>query len=139
MNGADATAGRRPFQDRLPDEAYARMALVLRIGLGAALALFLGAMAAYLIHHPHATYAASEANPSQGLLSLPGLAGGLVAGSPVAYLTLAVLVLVATPIVRVLSGLYYFQRAGERTIAAIALAVFLLLLFGLFVLGPLVR
>ncbi|MGP8077628.1 MAG: DUF1634 domain-containing protein [Thermoplasmata archaeon] len=139
MTGATATGAVPPARDRLPDEAYERMALVLRVGLVASLAIFLGAIGTYLALHPRAGWSSSEANPSGGFLNLPGLASGLAGGSPVAFLTLAVLLLVATPLVRVLSGLYYFQRGGERALAGIALTVFVLLLFGLLVLGPWVR
>jgi uncharacterized membrane protein len=124
---------------RLPDAAYSRMALVLRVGLGTAVVLLLGALFGYFALHPGARWSASAPNLARQYLSVPALLGGLGAGNPVAYLTLGLLVLVATPIVRVLSGLYYFERNGEATMTSIALAVFLMLLFGLFVLGPLVR
>jgi uncharacterized membrane protein len=128
-------------EDRtLPPSAYLRMAIVLRVGLFASLALLIGALAAYLLIHPAAmSGAAISSNPILQFLNLPGLAGGLGAGNPAAYLTLGLLVLVATPIVRVASGFYYFRRGGERTMAGVTLAVILMLLFGLLVLGPLVR
>lgn len=128
-----------PPVHRLSEEAYPRMAWILRIGLFASLAVFLGAIADYLARHPHAVWSGTEANPSAAYLTVPGLFGGLAAGAPVAYLTLGILLLVATPLARVLSGLYYFERDGESSIAAVALTVFLMLLFGLFVVGPLIR
>ncbi len=45
----------------------------------------------------------------------------------------------ATPIVRVASGFYYFRRGGERTMAAITLTVLALILFGILVFGPFVK
>ena len=123
----------------LPDAAYARMALVLRVGLLASLLCFLAAIVAHVLLHPGAQWIPAEGNPSRAFLSPGGLAHGLAAGSTVAFLTLGILLLVATPLVRVLSGLYYFERNGERTIASIAAAVFLMLVVGLFVLGPLIR
>jgi len=125
--------------DRIPDIAYRRMALVLRIGLTASLLVFLGGIIAHLALHPGAAWSPTESNPSLTYLNPAGLARGLASGATAAYLTLAILLLVATPLVRVFAGLYYFERHGERTIAAIALAVFLMLLFGLFVLGPWIR
>lgn len=115
------------------------MALILRIGLVASLVAFVGSLTAYLALHPSASYEPNAPNTSRAFLNLPGLLGGLAAGSPGAFLTLGVLLLVATPIVRVASGLYYFQRDGERTMAAIALTVLVLLVLGLVVLGPLIR
>ena len=129
---------RTPGPD-LPPEAYRRMAGVLRAGLAAALIAFVAGLVADLALRASSRWSPGAANPYRGYLSPAGLAAGLAAGAPVAYLTLAVLLLVATPLARVCTGLYYFERHGERAIAAIALAVFLLLLFGLFLLGPLVR
>lgn len=124
----------------LPETAYVRMALVLRAGLLLALAILGGALAAYVVIYPNAdSSSVLGRNPILGYLSLAGLATGLASGSVVAYLTLGLVVLVATPIVRVLSGFYYFRRAGEREMSAITFAVFALLLVGLFVIGPLVR
>jgi uncharacterized membrane protein len=129
-----------PSGDRaLPPSAYARMGRVLWTGLVISLVLLAGAIVAELVEQPRAIYEGAESNPSRGYLTIDGLAAGLAAGAPVAYLTLGVLCLVATPFVRVAAGFYYFRRGGERTMAAITLIVLVLLLFGLLVLGPLVR
>ena len=139
MGVTDAAPTPPPSRERIPEEAYARMAVVLRVGLALSLLVFLSALTAYLALHPHAAWTSSASDVWRPYLSFLGLLGGLRAGSPVAYLTLGILLLVATPLVRVLSGLYYFEKGGERAMAGIALTVFLLLLFGLFVLGPLIR
>jgi len=123
----------------LPPAAYARMARVLWVGLFLSLALLAGGIVAELVEHPNAVYQSFESNPSRGYLSAGGLAAGLAAGAPVAYLTLGALGLVATPFVRVAAGFYYFRRGGEPGMAAITAIVLALLLFGLLVLGPLVR
>jgi uncharacterized membrane protein len=78
-------------------------------------------------------------NPILGYLSFPGLGSGLASGAVEAFLTLGLVVLVATPIVRVLSGFYYFRRGGERAMTMITLVVLVMLLVGLLVIGPLVR
>jgi len=124
----------------LPPEAYVRMAFVLRLGLVLSLAILGGGLVAYVATHPGISSASilSE-NPILSYLSLGGLASGLASGSIEAYLTLGLVVLVATPIIRVLSGFYYFRRAGERSMTAITLGVFALLLVGLLVIGPYVR
>lgn len=125
---------------RLPPAAYARMTFVLRVGLGLSLAILGGGLIAYLLSHPGGSSSSVlSGNPILGFLSLQGLASGLGAGNVGAFLTLGLVVLVATPIVRVLSGLYYFRQAGERTMTGITLGVFLLLLVGLLIIGPYVR
>ena len=129
-----------PAVHRLPDEAYVRMAFVLRIGLGLALAILGGGIVAYLVANPNeGSQSVLSSNPILGYLSLPGLASGLATGSIGAVLTLGLIVLVATPIVRVVSGLYYFRKAGERAMTGITLTVLVLLLLGLLVIGPYVR
>jgi uncharacterized membrane protein len=125
---------------RIPPAAYSRMTLVLRGGLISSLAVLAVALGVYLVEEPSVTSQGTiGSNPALRYLSLNGLAGGLGSGSPAAYLTLGVLVLVATPVVRVLSGFYYFQRGGERAMAGLTITVFALLLVGLLVIGPLVR
>jgi uncharacterized membrane protein len=126
-----------PTRTELPVAAYERMTLVLRVGLYVSVAVLLASLAAYLLLHPGATSGeAIASNPILGYLGLTGLARGLVAGTPASYLTLGLLVLVATPVVRVISGCYYFERNGERTMALVTFAVLVLLLVGLLVIGP---
>jgi uncharacterized membrane protein len=129
-----------PAVEPLPPEAYARMTLILRLGLGLSLALLVGGLAAYIVHYPGSTSGSVLAgNPILRYLNLPGLVGGLLSGSVESYLTLGLVALVATPLVRVLTGCYYFQKAGERTMTWITLTVLVLLLVGLLVIGPGVR
>lgn len=129
-----------PSVQPLPDEAYARMALILRLGLGISLAILGGGLVAYILAYPGASSSSIlSTNPILGYLSLGGLAAGLARGSIEAVLTLGLIALIAVPVVRVLTGLYYFRRAGEREMTAITFAVFALLLIGLLVIGPYVR
>jgi uncharacterized membrane protein len=124
-------------EHRLSPNAYVRMTLVLRAGLGLAVAILLGAVLAYLVTYPNASsQAILAANPILRYLSPGGLVQGLVGGHREAYLTLGLLVLLATPIVRVATGAYYFYRDGEREMAAVTTTVFVLLLVGLIVIGP---
>jgi uncharacterized membrane protein len=125
---------------RLPPQAYRNIVLSLRAGLVAALVILLGGIIAYVALHPGSTSGEIlSSNPIASFLTVDGLARGLAHGSPEAFLTLGVLALVATPIVRVVTGFYYFERGGERTMAGITLVVFVLLLFALLVFGPFVR
>ena len=135
-SGSSGAVAVRP----LPPEAYVRMAQVLRVGLGLALAILAGGLVAYVVTQPEASSSSVlSQNPILSFLSLGGLVSGLASGSIDAFLTLGLLVLVATPILRVLSGFYYFRAAGERAMTAITFAVFVLLLVGLLVIGPYVR
>ena len=140
MSAASLPATEPPAVKPLPPEAYVRMTLVLRLGLGISLAILGGGIVAYLLLNPGVS--SSEVlsnNPILGYLSLPGLGSGLAAGSVSAVLTLGLIVLVATPILRVVSGLYYFRKVGERAMTGITFAVLILLLLGLLVIGPHVR
>ncbi|MGA8711050.1 MAG: DUF1634 domain-containing protein [Thermoplasmata archaeon] len=129
-----------PAVKPLPLEAYLRMTLVLRVGLGVALAILGVGIVAYTLENPNASSSSVlTSNPILSYLSLEGLASGLASGAVGAFLTLGLIVLVATPIVRVLSGLYYFRQAGERTMTMITFAVFVLLIVGLLAIGPYVR
>jgi len=124
----------------LPPEAYTRMSLVLRAGLLVALVILAAGVIAYLVVNPAADSSSVIGhNPILEYLGLVALGQGLASGSVVAYLTLGLIALVATPVLRVLSGLYYFRRGGEREMTAVTFTVFVLLLVGILVVGPLVR
>ncbi|MGI0129788.1 MAG: DUF1634 domain-containing protein [Thermoplasmata archaeon] len=124
----------------LPESAYRRTTAVLRLGLVASLTALIGALGAYLLLHPGASSSnAIASNPIAGYLSLAGLAHGLAAGAPEAYLTLGIFILIATPIARVLVGIYFFRRGHETEMTAVTIAVLVLLLVGIFVVGPWVR
>lgn len=124
----------------LPAEAYARMAAVLRVGLLAAVALLAASLAALLVRSAGSAAGAWVSdNPLTRYLDVRGLAHGLAAGTPEAYLTLGALVLIATPVVRVVTGTYSFFRHGEVRMGGLTATVLALLLIGLLVVGPLVR
>ena len=125
---------------QLPDEAYRRTTRVLRVGLLSSLAILAGGLAAYLLRHPGgASGPAISSNPIVQYLSLGGLYHGLLTGAPEAYLALGIFVLIATPILRVAAGAYYFHRGHERQMAAVTLTVLFLLVVGVLVIGPLLR
>lgn len=124
----------------LPAEAYRRMTLVLRLGLGLALAILTVGFVAFVAMNSGLSWSAVvSTNPILNYLSFPGLASGLASGSIPAYLTLGLIVLVATPIVRVVSGCYYFEKAGEHAMTAITFTVLVLLLVGILLIGPYIR
>jgi uncharacterized membrane protein len=116
------------------------MAFVLRIGLVLSLALLAVGVVLYVWLNPRETFAGVLSNnPILSYLSFPALASGLAGESVSALLTLGLIVLVATPVMRVASGLYSFGKVGDRAMTGIAFAVLALLLLGVLVIGPLVR
>lgn len=128
-----------PFRE-LPAEAYVLMSWVLRAGLLIASAFLLGALVMFFAQHPAAQLSVLlGTNPISGYLSPASLGRGIVSGHPQAYLTLGVLVLVVTPLGRVLTGCWYFLHNEEREMALVSGTVLALLLFGLLVLGPFLR
>jgi uncharacterized membrane protein len=113
------------------------MSSVLRAGLLVAIAILAAGLVAFVLKHPGATsQSVLASNPILQYLGVTGLLSGLAAGSVEAYLTLGLIVLLATPILRVASGFYYFRRGHEREMAGISFTVLALLLFGILVLGP---
>jgi uncharacterized membrane protein len=128
------------YRPQLPEAAYRTMSVVLRAGLGISLTILVASLVLYLYQNPAVGFASTlSSNPIAPYLTAAGLAHGLATGQPAAFLTLGVYVLVATPVVRVLSGVYYFERGRERTMTLVTTTVLVLLLLGLFVLGPLIR
>jgi uncharacterized membrane protein len=116
------------------------MAGVLRVGLVGALVI-LGVAAAVLVARVPGSGSGGwiATNPLVRYLDPRPLAAGLAQGAPEAYLTVGVYALVATPVVRVVTGIYAFAGHKERRMAALSVAVLAFLLVGLFVVGPLVR
>jgi uncharacterized membrane protein len=124
----------------LPSSAYARMTAVLRGGLTVSLVLLLAALAAYLAENPGATPSSTLAsNPIAPYLSPSGLAHGLAAADPSAFLALGLFALIATPVLRVVTGFYYFRQGRERTMTIVTGSVLFLLLLGILVIGPLIH
>jgi uncharacterized membrane protein len=116
------------------------MTTVLRAGLALSLLLLGGGVVVYLLENPGLSSSSVLANnPILNYLSWSGLGAGLASGSVSAVLTLGLIVLVATPILRVVSGLYFFGKVGDRTMTAITGTVLMLLLLGILVIGPYVR
>ena len=140
MNETLSTVRGPIYLHPLPPVAALTMTRLLRIGLAIALAILFGALVAFGIENPTASSSSVIANnPITNYLTIGGMASGLLSGAPEAYLTLGILTLLAVPIARVLAGFYFFHHNGEIVVARITLAVFVLLMLGLVVFGPLIR
>jgi uncharacterized membrane protein len=124
----------------LGPEVFVTMTRLLRAGLLLALTTLAIFAVVYVIGNPSEDSAqVLSNNPVRMYLTASGLASGLLHLQVEAYLTLGVLFLIATPVARVLAGAFIFRANRERTMTGITLAVFAMLLIGLFLVGPLVR
>lgn len=70
-------------------------------------------------------------------LSLSALGAGIAHGTAVSVLQLGMLILIATPITRVVASVMLFLREKDIQYVGITLLVLSMLLFALFVIGPL--
>jgi len=124
----------------LPAGAYRRMAGVLRAGLLLSVAIMVVSLAV-LLDRSGGTVAASwvSNNPLRHDIDPRALWAELAGGNPEGYLTLGVYALVATPVVRVVTGIREFALHRERRMVLVSTAVLGMLLVGLLVVGPLVR
>jgi uncharacterized membrane protein len=77
-----------------------------------------------------------SSNYGRPTLDLGVLVSGVAAGSPLFVLQLGLLILLATPVVRVFASIILFAAERDRTYVAITLLVFGILLFSIFVVGP---
>jgi len=138
VNGlAGAGPTPEPESHDLPAEAYTTMTLVLRVGLVLALAVLGAFVVLYIALHPERSFSSVlSSNPVAIYVTPRGLAAGLFGLHVEAFLTIGILLLIATPVSRVFTGFYYFHRQRQLALSKVTLIVFLLLLLGLFVLGP---
>lgn len=116
------------------------LTLVIRSGLLIAFVLLLVSLVVYTYHYSGEGEAGLVGtNPIENYLSVPGLIDGLLALHVEAFMTLAIVVLALTPVAGVFTGLYHMHRRGDRELAMISTTVFILLMLGLFVIGPLLK
>lgn len=108
---------------------------VLRAGVTASLILIVAGTVVSFIHHPDylRSLIALErlTQPGSAPHSIPEVAAGLAAGHGQAIVALGLLVLLATPVIRVALSLVLFFRDRDRTFAALTLVVLALLLLSL--------
>jgi uncharacterized membrane protein len=78
-----------------------------------------------------------SANFGKPTLSPSALLAGVGRGSAVAVLQIGLLILIATPITRVAASVLLFLRERDLAYLGITLLVLVMLLFALFVVGPL--
>lgn len=112
--------------------------VLLRCGTFGSLAIMLLGAIVTLAQHPeyidHGGGLAAIREPHAVARSLPAMFAGLSRGEGGAIMLLGLLLLVATPVARVLISALAFLRLGDRTFAALTTLV-LLLLIASFLLG----
>ncbi|PIR15498.1 MAG: hypothetical protein COV48_14040 [Elusimicrobia bacterium CG11_big_fil_rev_8_21_14_0_20_64_6] len=96
------------------DSASAAVSRTLTVGVGASMTLMAGGLALALLHGGPLP---ADATP------LPVLGTALRAGEPVAFMSLGLMILLATPAVRVLVLTWQFARRREWVFVVVSLTV----------------
>ena len=120
-----------------PDSMNTIISKVLRYGvlLSAAVivvgTVLLGAHEAFSQSGSFLNYNPNQVPHGSFPVTFNGLAAGLISGSPIAIIELGVLLLLATPVSRVLFSVFLFAAEHNRTYVYITLTVLTLLLFSM--------
>ncbi|HWE53750.1 MAG TPA: DUF1634 domain-containing protein [Bryobacteraceae bacterium] len=111
----------------------ASMGVLLRNGVITCCAVMVAGAVLYLVRHGNeqASYAKFHGEPP-ALESIRGVLGQVRAGSARGIIQLAALLMIATPVLRVVIAVFDFARMKDWKFTAISLAVLGLLAFGLF-------
>jgi len=106
---------------------------VLRTGVLTAAAVVLLGGIFYLVRYGASTpnYSSFQ-GASSDLRSVSGIIGDVLAGSSQGVIQLGLVLLIATPVMRVALALIGFARQGDRTYMVVSLTLLLLLLYSLF-------
>lgn len=109
-----------------------RMGLLLRWGVILAYAVMLIGAGIYIKRHgtEHPSYAAFHDEPAP-LRSVPGILTSVRAVSGRGIIQLGCLIMIATPVMRVLFAAWAFARQRDWLYVAVSLTVFALLVLGL--------
>jgi uncharacterized membrane protein len=129
-----------PVDASFPPSSYERMSLLLRSGVLGFFVLATVGMIAGLLTNPSETVSDLLAsNPSAQYGTVGAFLGRLFGFAPDAIVVLGIFILIAVTIGRVVLAVADFYRGRERVLGMVSLVVVLLLLVGLFVVGPFVR
>lgn len=109
------------------------IAELLRAGVLAAALVVIGGAIPYLGFHPWArvSYRTFHGEPPQ-LKTVHGVAGAAFSGNVLAVMQFGLLILIATPIARVLFSVFAFAVEGDRMYVLFTLVVLAVLLYSLF-------
>ena len=134
MNGSLSPGVLRDkLQEWLDQRIEIVLAQLLRIGVLTAAVVVLAGAALYLAGHArdHADYRTFHAEPEQ-LRSVHGVVQAAWDGQVTGILQLGLLLLIATPIARVIFSVFAFALEGDRMYVAFTLIVLAVLLYSLF-------
>lgn len=118
-----------PIDDAIIDE---RISILLRIGTYLSATVIVVGEALLLLHDPYSKtdFHQFHGQPSY-LTSLQGIASSAIHGSPRAIIQSGLLLLIATPIARVVFAVIAFALQRDKLYVGISVIVLLTLLYGL--------
>jgi uncharacterized membrane protein len=128
----------RPTLPQADDQTLQRiLGQVLRTGVLAAAVVVVVGAAIYLLRHGAEAprYEVFHGEPSD-LCSVGGIIGDVAKGSGRGIIQLGLLLLIATPVARVLLSLVGFARQGDRLYVVVSLTVLVSLAYSLLGKGP---
>jgi uncharacterized membrane protein len=113
---------------------------LLKYGVVASTILVAGGVALLILETPQSFPGSVQqlvsTNYDKPTLDVSTLFGGVVAANPVYLIELGLIVLLATPVARVAASVVMFAAEKDKLYVAVTLFVLIVLLFGLFVVGP---
>jgi uncharacterized membrane protein len=126
-------SGRWRIQEWYDQRIENIIAQLLRAGVLTAALVVIGGAIPYLVSNPRAQvdYRTFHGEPPQ-LRTVPGIVHSAFSGKPLAIMQLGLLLLIATPIARVVFSVFAFAREGDRMYVAFTLIVLAVLLYSLF-------
>ena len=119
--------------------ATGRMSRLLRSGLLLSAAVVLVGLIRALIEGGSLQLGQFVAATNRAAFDPSAIGPGLQAGAAPSIVALGLLLLVATPVARVALGAYSFSLERDPLLVRATIVVLVLLLLGLFVIGPLLR
>jgi len=126
-------SGRWRIQEWYDQRIENIIAQLLRAGVLTAALVVIGGAIPYLASNPRArvNYRSYHGEPPQ-LRTVPGIVHSAFSGNPLAIMQLGLLILIATPIARVVFSAFAFSREGDYMYVAFTLIVLAVLLYSLF-------
>jgi len=126
-------SGRQRIQDWYDQRIENIIAQLLRAGVLTAALVVIGGAIPYLASNPRAreNYRTYHGEPPE-LRTVHGIVHSAFSGNPLAIMQLGLLLLIATPIARVVFSVFAFAREGDRMYVAFTLIVLAVLLYSLF-------
>jgi len=132
MGTADRS-GRWKIQEWYDQRIENIIAQLLRAGVLTAALVVIGGAIPYLASNPRlrVNYRTFHGEPME-LKTVPGIVHSAFSGNTLAIMQLGLLLLIATPIARVVFSVFAFAREGDHMYVAFTLIVLAVLLYSLF-------